>query len=193
MKNSKAMVIIILLTLFVSVASAQKSPTEQVSAISTWNTHFKGVYISLTQILKEQAQAFYVNRGFSLEQIEAYASSCIFMAVMRNDTAPGIVHFNSNNWSVLTDGKEHSRLSVDEWLHRLSTESFETGIPEKGALVAFRWAQFPPEQEYEPGGDWNQGMLSLNLSPGSQFDLLMRWDIAGKPFKTRMTGLSCAE
>lgn len=69
----------------------------------TWETHAHGVTFSLTQLLPDQVRAFYVNRGFTLEQIEAYAVSCIFMAVLRNDKAPGVVHFTLQDWSAVTD------------------------------------------------------------------------------------------
>jgi len=160
---------------------------DSVTGATTWKIHVHGVSFSLTQILPQQAQAFYVNRGFTLEQIEPYTSSCVYMAVLRNDNAPGTIHFISNNWSVLTDGKSHSLVSVDNWVQQLTTSTTK-----KSALVAFRWAQFPPEQEYEPGGDWNQGMLSIGLASGSQFDIVARWDIDGKAYNAKLRGVRCA-
>jgi hypothetical protein len=88
----------------------------------------------------------------------------------------------------VVNGKAHALTSVDSWLQKFSA----TDIP-KSALVAFRWAQFPPEQEYAPGGNWNQGMLSLGLPPGAQFDLTARWDIAGKVYATTLQGVQCAK
>ena len=64
---------------------------------------------------------------------------------------------------------------------------------DKQALLAFRWAQFPTEQEYEVGGDWNQGMLSIGLPPGSLFDLIVHWDINGKTYETKLLGVQCAK
>lgn len=165
----------------------QSTHIDPATGAGTWETHVHGVHFSLTQILPVQAQAFYVNRGFTLQQIEPYASSCVYMTVLRNDKAPGSIHFISNNWSVLVDGKPHTLVSVDQWVLRLTTTSTK-----KSALVAFRWAQFPPEQEYEPGGDWNQGMLSIGLPPASQFDAIARWDIDGKSYEAKLKGVQCA-
>lgn len=153
----------------------------------TWEIHTQGVHFSLTQILPEQAQAFYVGRGFTLEQIAPYTATCVYMTVLRNDDAPGTIHFISNNWSVLVKGKPHALMSVDDWVKKLSAPDIKPA-----ALVAFRWAQFPIEQEYEPGGDWNQGMLSIDLPPGSEFDVIARWDIAGKAFAATLQGVQCA-
>ena len=63
----------------------------------------------------------------------------------------------------------------------------------QSALIAFRWAQFPPEQEYEVGGDWNQGMLSLGLPASSRFDINVRWDVKGKEYETVLRGVQCAK
>lgn len=169
-------------------AIAQTPQVNPVTGAASWEINEHGVNFSLTQILPQQAQAFYVNRGFTLKQIESYTSSCVFMAVLRNDNAPGTIHFVRKNWSVLVDGKSHHLLSVDDWLQRLT----ETNI-KKSALIAFRWAQFPSEQKYEPGGDWNQGMLSVGLPPGSVFNLIARWDIDGKPYETKLQEVYCAK
>lgn len=166
----------------------QSIGVDPITGATSWKIQSHGVYFSLTQILPEQAQAFYVNRGFTLKQIEPYTSSCIFMTVLRNDSAPGAIHFIRNNWSVLVDGNPHSLVPVDQWLQRLSNSNAE-----KSALVAFRWAQFPPEQEYEPGGDWNQGMLSIGLAPDRQFDAIARWDSQGKNYEARLTEVTCAK
>ncbi len=167
--------------------TSHKARINSATGAGTWETHAHGVYFSLTQILPEQIQAFYVNRGFTLKQIEAYKSSCVYMTVLRNDNAPGAIHFISNNWSAVVDGKIHTLVSVDKWVQRLTTTNTK-----QSALVAFRWAQFPVEQQYEPGGDWNQGMLSFGLPVGSQFDVIARWDIDGEAYETKLQGVQCA-
>ena len=168
--------------------SQQNTSINSETGAGTWSTQAHGVHFSLTQILPEQAQAFYVNRGFTLKQIEPYTSSCVYMTVVRNDTAPGTIHFKTRNWSILVNGKPHPLITVEDWMQRLTTNSIQ-----KSALVAFRWAQFPPEHEYAPGGDWNQGMLSVGLTPGSQFDVIARWQIHGKAYDTKLQGVHCAQ
>ena len=180
--------VISLFSLSCFAETLQNTDIDSATGARTWGIRTHGVSFSLTQILPEQAQAFYVNRGFTLKQIESYTSSCVYMAVLRNDNAPGTIHFISNNWSVLIDGKLHPLVSVDNWVQLLTTKNTK-----KSALVAFRWAQFPPEQEYEPGGDWNQGMLSIGLPPGSQFDVIARWDIDGKAYEAKLQGVRCAK
>ncbi len=180
--------LIITMTLPCFAESKQINRINSITGASTWEISTNGVYFSLTQILPEQLQAFYVNRGFTLKQIEPYSSSCVYMTVLRNDSAPDAIHFVSNEWSVLSAGNTHRLKSVDEWIRRWEN----IGI-KKSAIVAFRWAQFPPEQVYQPGGDWNQGMLSIGLPPNSQFDLIARWDIKGKAYESKLVGVQCAK
>jgi len=158
------------------------------TGIETWEIHQQGVALSLTQILPDQARAFYINRGFAAEAVEDYATSCVYMTVLRNDSAPSSVHFRLAGWSVASDDDTHPPLSVERWLERLAT--FQ---PSKSALLAFRWAQFPPEQTYQPGGDWNQGMLTMGLAPGVRFDLIARWDVAREPLEGVVKDVRCAE
>ena len=185
-KNLKLAILLITLPCFAD--EAQQVSRNNDTGARTWERQVHGVHFSLTQILPEQAQAFYVNRGFTLDQINAYVSSCVYMTVVRNDNAPGTIHFISNQWTILVNGKQHPLKSVDQWLQQLTT----TDLP-KSALIAFRWAQFPPEQEYEPGGNWNQGMLSIGLAPGSAFDITARWDIAGNNYEATIQGVECAK
>lgn len=151
----------------------------------TWETRAHGVTLSLTQILPDQGRAFYLNRGFPAEAAEAYATACVFMAVLRNDAAPGVVGFRLADWTIAQAGRGQPPRPVDAWL----AEWRRRGLPE-AAVIAFRWAQFPPEQDYEPG-DWNQGMLATGLAPGSRFDLTARWQVAGKTYEGTLHDVRC--
>lgn len=168
--------------------ASQQQQTAPATGAQTWSTRVAGVHFSLTQILPDQAKAFYVNRGFTLRQIQPYTSACIYMTVLRNDDAPGVIHFVRSDWSVLADGKSMDFVTVEQWIRRLTS-----GDTPKSALIAFRWAQFPPEQSYEPGGDWNQGMIAVELPPGSEFDVVARWEIAGTEFSATLQGVECAK
>lgn len=177
----------LLLALPAFAQAFQQQHTNAATGALSWSTQVAGVHFALTQILPDQVNAFYVNRGFTLPQIRPYASACVYMTVLRNDDAPGVIHFKRSNWSVKFDGSTQKFVSVEHWMRLLASEA----VP-RSALVALRWAQFPPEQSYEPGGDWNQGMIALELPPGSKFDVTARWDIAGKDFSATLQGVECA-
>ncbi len=166
----------------------QSRRTDTLTGAETWEVQVDGVHFSLTQLLPDQLRAFYVNRGFTLEQIQHYVASCVYMTVLRNDRAPGVIHTVSSRWPVSTKSRPHERMPVEQWVAHFSASGVK-----KSAVIAFRWAQFPPEQEYRPGGDWNQGMLSLGLPAGSRFDITATWNIAGNEYRAKLTEVQCAK
>jgi hypothetical protein len=146
-----------------------------------------GVTLSLTQLLPDQVRAFYLNRGFEPADAERFALACVYMTVLRNDSAPSELSFRLADWEVRRNGEARALPSLDAWL----SEWEARGVP-PSARVAFRWAQFPPEQSYAQG-EWNQGMLATGLPPASRFDLTARWTLAGETFEGRLTDVRCAE
>jgi hypothetical protein len=161
------------------VQAAQAQRTDPDTGAATWETRAHGVTLRLTQILPDQARAFYINRGFSAGDVEPYATACVFMTVLRNDAAPGPLAFRLADWRVRVAGEERPLRPMDDWLALWARR----GLPEP-ARIAFRWAQFPVEQEYEVG-EWNQGMLATGLPPGAAFDLVARWQVEDKNFEPK--------
>jgi len=185
----------LLLVSYLSTAIAQTHRINKDTGAETWETDTHGVHFALTQILPEQVRAFYVNRGFTLDQIAEYADSCVFMTVLRNDSATKSIHFVRSQWQLLVtdehDQVQTKRLrSVKDWLDQFIQNKNRVKKP---ALIAFRWAQFPPEQVYQPGGDWNQGMLSMGLSAKRKFDLIAKWDGNSQTFQAKLEGVQCAQ
>lgn len=170
------------------LASVQTSGNDLNTGSKSWQINKKGVHFSLTQIQSQQGQAFYSNRGFSLKQIDDFVQSCVFMAVIRNDNAKNTLHYKLSNWRVYHDGKQRKLKPVTTWLQQLATPKTS-----KAALIAFKWAQFPSEQSYQPGGDWNQGMLSIGLQAKQVFTIDAQWTMLGKTYTSRLTDVQCAE
>lgn len=169
-----------------SVNAAQTQRVDPETGATSWESQAHGVTLLLSQIAPDPARAFYLNRGFTPEATELYATACVFMTVLRNDAAPGELSFRLTDWRVHSAGRTHPPKSVEEWMAQWRT----LGLPE-AAQIAFRWAQFPPEQEYAVG-EWNQGMLTTGLPPGSRFDLVARWTVAGKAFEGKLENVVCA-
>lgn len=175
------------LLLAATAALAGPDRVDPVTGAATWEMHRDGVTLSLTQLLPDQVRAFYVNRGFELSDAEVFANACVYMAVMRNQSADGVISFRQADWEVHTGEGSRPVPPVESWLRQWE----ERGVPQP-ARLAFRWAQLPPEQHYAPG-EWNQGMLATGLPPGSRFDLTARWTLAGETFEGRLTDVRCAE
>ena len=168
------------------VNAAQTQSLDPETGATTWQTHAHGVTLSLTQIKPDPARAFYLNRGFPPHAVERYATACVYMTVLRNDAAPGELSFRLDDWRVQSEGRTQPPISVEAWMEQWRA----LGLTE-AARIAFRWAQFPPEQEYAVG-EWNQGMLTTGLPPGSRFDLIARWTVAGKTFEGKLENVVCA-
>ncbi len=168
------------------VNAAQSQHSDPETGATTWATRAHGVTLSLTQIPPNPVRAFYLNRGFPPEAVERYATACVYMTVLRNDAAPGELSFRLDDWSVQSEGRTQPPKSVAAWMAQWQA----LGLTET-AQIAFRWAQFPPQQEYAVG-EWNQGMLSTGLPPGSQFNLTARWTVAGKTYEGKLENVVCA-
>jgi hypothetical protein len=153
-----------------------------------WEKTEHGVTFSLKQLYPDQVNAFYIGRGFTKEQIRPYAEKCVYTAIFRNDTAIGRIHFLRKNWKITNKDQEKNITENSVWLNLFKSENVKPS-----ALIAFRLSQLPEEQEYDPNGDWNQGMLSIDIPIGTIFEITVNWDIKGSPYKLKLKGVHCAE
>jgi len=154
--------------------------------VKTWEKTEYGVTFSLRQMPPDVVNAFYNGRGFAINQIEPYAQTCVYTVVLRNDGAPGRIHFLRNDWRVTSNNESNQIRTNSSWL-----KQFKQTNTKPSALIAFRLAQIPEEQEYEPSGDWNQGMLSTNLAIGSQFDITINWDVDNEFYEFSIKEVKC--
>ncbi len=154
--------------------------------IESWKWRAGGVSLELGQITPGLAQGFYLARGFDADSADLFARNCIFMAVLRNESAPGKLRFKLSDWRVLASNQPHLLKLEPDW----QTLWQRRGVP-AAARTAFRWAQFPSEHTYEIG-DWNMGMLSMGRKPGERFELRFRWKIDETEQTGVLTGIRCA-
>lgn len=175
------------ITVSVAFPAASLAQTEAPTDTTTgWTRSEHGATFWLRQIPPDQVRAFYIGRGFSIDQIQPYAATCVFTTILRNDNAPGHIHFIRDRWEIIHNGKRRHPRGNAAWLQQFKQDGVTPS-----ALIAFRLAQIPEEQEYAPDGDWNQGMLSVDVPIGDTFDIIVRWDIKGKPYELTLEGISC--
>ncbi len=147
-----------------------------------------GVTFSIEPIASSKVEAFYAGRGFSQKQIVPYSHTCVFTTFLRNDNAKGTIHFVRKNWFVLKDANRFYIKNNAYWLKK-----FKNTKVKMSSKIAFVLGQIPEEQSYATGGDWNEGMLNVDLPLGSKFDLKINWDIKGKKYELTMHDVKCAK
>ena len=179
---------ILLAAVFMSAASAAETnyTKNPETGIESWEWREGGVTLQLGQITPGLAQGFYLARGFDADSADLFARNCAFMAVLRNESAPGKLRFHLADWRVVA-ATQTQPLKLDAEWQKLWRRR---GVP-TAARTAFHWAQLPTEHVYEVG-DWNMGMLSMGVKPGGRFDLHFRWKIGEGEQSGVMTSIRCA-
>jgi hypothetical protein len=169
----------------VDAADTRHARDAQTGAES-WETTAHGVRVRVAQILPDQVRGFYGARGFDEDAVELMARHCFFQTIVQNESAPGAIRFELREWRARTGKHEQPPKLLAEWLGE-----WERRGASPAARTAFRWALFPSEQSYETG-DWNMGMTTYALAPGSRFDLRAVWHAGTERREARLTGVRCA-
>lgn len=159
------------------------------TSLRFWQLDVEGLSLRLVQRLPDQTRAFFVGRGFSSEAAERIAQSCVFQTILRHPaeaTFGGTLGIDLRDWQVQQAGRRQTLLLADSW----DPVWAEMDEPES-ARIAFRWSLFPTEQGFEPG-DYNWGMISFGLSPGSRFDLHLQWRLGDAKREGAIQGIVCA-
>ena len=171
-----------------SQAAEVTHETAPETGIESWTLRDQGASLLLMQITPDQATAFFLGRGFDRSAADHYASSCVFMTVVRNESASGSISYRLADWRyTAADGRQRAIKPADEWLREWKRRK----LPQT-SLIAFEWSQHPYAQTLEVG-DWNQGMTTYALPLGSRFDLKFRWAANGKMHDAMLEGVRCAQ
>jgi len=140
---------------------------------------------------REKILAFYMGRGFTAEAAGTIVNEgCIFRSAIGSDgsLAKSIpVSVDLKTWRVIVGGKERPLRTRDDWipvLERLNVRG--------GARIAFKWSLFPPKQTFLKS-DYNWGLLSFGLAPGTRFDLKIVWQVDGQQRQQVFKGLACSQ
>jgi hypothetical protein len=130
----------------------------------TWEWREAGVSLQLLQLLPDQTRAFYQGRGFSNAQADSIANACMFQTIFRNQGQEPI-NYDLDDWRITHQDKSSALLTRERWRDRWRDKDVS-----QAARIAMQWALLPTRQRFEPG-DYNWGMTSFGLPPGTAFDL----------------------
>ncbi len=171
---------------FAAAAAETRYTKDPETGIESWEWRENGVTLQLGQIAPGLAQGFYLARGFDAASADLFAINCAFMAVLRNESAPGKLRFNLADWRVAAHTQTRPLKLDTDWQKLWQRR----GVP-AAARTAFHWAQLPTEHVYERG-DWNMGMVSMGRKPGERFDLRFRWKVNETEQSGVLTDIHCA-
>jgi hypothetical protein len=154
-----------------------------------WAYQDDAVEIRLIQRLPDQTRAFFIGRGFTSAMADEVARSCVFQSILRN-RGPGVespeMGIDLGTWRLdAGDGPRPIALK-EPWDAR-----FAAAGESDAARIAFRWSTFPTEQSFR-GGDYNWGMVSFGVEPGTRFDLTLTWTLNGEPHTAVLEAVTCA-
>ena len=176
--------------LFAMVTSSINDST----SLKTWKLMQNGFELQLVQRLPDQTRGFFQGRGFTKQQANDIATQCVFQTIVKNtalDKTSAPIEISLKEWRVKVNGmSKHIKLKED-WAKQWSLIQNKSDRVKKSAQIAFRWATFPSEQTFDPGGDYNWGMISFALKPGQVFDLHVFWHVGEQINDEWITSLEC--
>ncbi len=153
--------------------------------VSAWKAERNGVEIKVSALQRDQSAAFYQARGFSAETIAPYVAACGFAFELRN-TGKGMVRLRLSDWHAIGKAGSARFMLPEAW----DAEWERRGAPES-ARIAFRWAQFPAEQEFAPG-DWIMGMATLDRRLAGPLRLTLRFSNQQRQHEIVIDNVTCA-
>lgn len=154
-----------------------------------WRLDAQRLVIELTQLQPDQVRAFFIARGFTAEQIEPLAATCVFQMTVHNRQSAdkGPIQLPLAGWRIATPAEMRSPVLTEAWDELWAAH--DVPMP---ARLAFRWALFPVAQTFHHG-DRNWGMFASGLAVGARFDLTLRWVQDGREAAAMVRAVQCAQ
>jgi hypothetical protein len=145
-----------------------------------------GFHASATTLGYDQAASFFLGRGLPPPLADRYARDCVLLVVMHSEVAARSITVRLGDWRVrAADGAEQRIRGRGDWLAELDREGIS-----RAARIGFEMVQLPEEIDMN-AGDSIQGMLSVPVSRGKSFDLIVRWKVGEDAHEASIEGIRC--
>ena len=183
---------ILLLSTFFVEPCLSSEPTisiQKETGLKGWKLSQGNFQIELIQRSPQQTRSFFLARGFSAKIANEIATQCVFQTIVRNtqlQNKQDSISVSLKDWRLQANGKLPGVKLKEQWDKEWQKTDISTA-----ARVAFRWATFPTEQQFSPGGDFNWGMISFGLKPETRFDLDLYWKQGDTRYNTWIKSLQC--
>lgn len=174
LSNICRLAVLIAFSVAITLASAGvKTATDGQTQLQSWTLVEGALSLQIIQRLPDQTRAFFQGRGFSSNIANDIATLCVLQTIGKNTASSSdgdLISYDLHDWKVRYRGAPQSIKFKELWDQEWSKHDVSTA-----SRLAFRWATFPTQQSFEAGGDFNWGMISFGLKPGSVFDLKVIW------------------
>ncbi|MDT8386785.1 MAG: hypothetical protein RQ736_04685 [Thiogranum sp.] len=168
-----------------ALASTAEGVMEE-TGLRYWEWQDDGILFRLTQRLPDQTRAFFLARGFDRADVDFIATQCVFQSMFKNTGAlDGEVAINLEKWEVRTGQGQSALMTRENW-----RDASQLQDAPAAAMIALEWSLLPTHQTYAPN-DYNWGMTSYGLPPGSTFDLEFSWSREDRRFSRVLSGVEC--
>lgn len=185
-----------------SILAQVETSVDSVSGLRSWKFIQSGLDLQLVQRLPDQTRGFYQGRGFTKQQADEIATQCVLQTIIKNTGSkktgePVIISLKT--WrikkinSIHKDGSVQGIKLKEEWAEQWAAIKDKNKQVKLSARIAFKWSTFPSEQTFEPGGDYNWGMISFGLAPGELFDLHIFWQTNSQSHDKWIKNIQCPE
>jgi len=174
----------------ITQASGVTTGVDKQAKLPYWQYENGAISIRFIQRLPDQTRGYFMARGFSADRSELIAGSCVFQTVFRNiskTTTPVTIDYDMRNWQTIQNGHTGQPVIREEWASKWN--KLNITVPAK---LAFNWSLLPTTQHYQ-SGDYNWGMATFNLTPGSRFDLKLSWKQSDEQHHIVLPNMQCAE
>lgn len=173
--------------------------TDAATGLKSWKLTQSGLELQLVQRLPDQTRGFYQGRGFSKQQANAIATQCVFQTIVKNINPKKTdepISISLKTWRLKTSHStpENPTQGIklkEDWAKEWQAIEDKAKQVKTSARVAFKWSTFPSEQTFEPGGDYNWGMISFGLAPGEIFDLHVFWQTTTQSHSKWLKNIQC--
>lgn len=165
--------------------------TDPETKLHGWKLVDGNMELELLQRLPDQTRAFFLARGFPTEIADKIGKACVLQTIVRHRGEAGQaqpISVKLKEWLLKYQGTTRKIKLKEMW-----DQEWSEGQIKSPSRIAFRWATFPSEQTFHPSGDYNWGMISFNLPPGTKFDLNVKWTEGDKLHSGWIMNLQCAE
>ena len=169
-----------------AAGAPELTPSVSEAGLHGWRLRDSALELEVIQRLPDQTRAFFEARGFDADDVDRIAAACVMQAILRNVSDDVTLDVNLAEWRRTAAGDRVPPRLREDWMQLLAPESASGS-----ARIALYWALFPTRQRFAPG-DYNWGMMSFALPPGSVFDLSVVWRENTAIHEAVIPGVRCA-